>query len=139
MPTKIDIDPFFTSRAQSLERRYKDLAIRPKLQQTANPEQDPRSILESTDQDAVRTFKSLNISEDSCSQSGLTCHSNATAPPGSLPQDSWINAGFLGHECGLFDQNENLDVSTTKSSVATRKWPQKKASTCEREYNSVWL
>lgn len=118
MPTKIDIDPFFTSRAQSLEQRYKDLSTQPQHQKASNTEHDPQRILESIDQNAERMSKNLNISEDRCSQSGSSCHPNATAPPDPLPRDSWINAGFLEHECGMFTQNDKVDVSTTKFFVS---------------------
>ncbi|KFY18690.1 hypothetical protein V493_08414 [Pseudogymnoascus sp. VKM F-4281 (FW-2241)] len=108
MPTEIDIDPFFMSRARSLEQRYKDLSIEPQLRQTSNTENDPQIVLESIDQNATRMSKNLKISEDRCGQRRFSCHSNETAPPGSLPQDSWINVGFLGHECGMFTHNDKV-------------------------------
>ncbi|OBT64900.1 hypothetical protein VE03_06459 [Pseudogymnoascus sp. 23342-1-I1] len=108
MPAKIDIDPFFTSRAQSLEQRYKKLSAQPQIQKNSNTGHDPAIILEPIDQDAVRMFRNLNISEDCRGQSGCPCHSNATAAPGTLPQDSWINAD-LGHECGMFTQNDKIE------------------------------
>lgn len=119
MPITIDIDPLFTSRALSLEHKYKNLSIWPKLRQTANTEQNPRSILESIDQNATTMSNNLNIREDRCTQGRLSSHSNDTAPPDTSPRKSWINAGLLGHECGMFAQSDKIDVSTTKLIAAT--------------------
>lgn len=113
MPTKIDIDPFFTTRAQSLELRYENLTIRPKFQQPPNTE---NGILESIDQNVSRMSRNFNISVDRCSESGGPCCSNATTPSSSLPRGSCINAEFIGHECGMFIQNDEVDVSTTNFS-----------------------
>ncbi|OBT54756.1 hypothetical protein VE04_10345 [Pseudogymnoascus sp. 24MN13] len=109
MPSKIDINPSFASRAQALDQKYRNLLVQSRLQQTSNTEHVPQSILESIDQNAARMSKNLNISEGRSSQSRPSCHLNDTAPLGSLPQDSSINAGFLGHECGMFTQNDKVD------------------------------
>ncbi|KFX89342.1 hypothetical protein V490_07086 [Pseudogymnoascus sp. VKM F-3557] len=109
MPIKIDIDPLFTSRALSLEHKYKNLSIWPKLRQSANTEQNPRSILESIDQNATTMSNNLNIPEDRCSHGRLSSHSNDTAPPDTSPRKSWANAGLLGHECGMFAQSDKID------------------------------
>ncbi|OBT77945.1 hypothetical protein VF21_04346 [Pseudogymnoascus sp. 05NY08] len=93
---------------ENSEQRYKSLLVQ-SLQQTSNAERDSQSILESINQNATRMSKNLNISEGRSSQRKPSRHSNETAPTGSTPQDSWINAGFLGHECGMFTQNDKVD------------------------------
>ncbi|KFX99405.1 hypothetical protein O988_03884 [Pseudogymnoascus sp. VKM F-3808] len=109
MPIKIDIDPLFTSRALSLEHKYKNLSIWPKLRQTTNTEQNPRSILESIDQNATTMSNNLNTPEDRCSHGKLSSHSNDTAPPDTSPRKRWVNAGLQGHECGMFAQSDKID------------------------------
>jgi hypothetical protein len=62
----------------------------------------------------------LNIPEDRCSHGRLSSHSNDTAPLDTSPWKSWVNAGLLGHECGIFAQSDKIDVSTTKLIAAPR-------------------
>lgn len=81
--------------------------------------------------------KNLKISEGRSSQSRLSCHSNETAPPGSMPQDSWINAGFLGHECGMFTQNDKVEVSTTEIFVAIQEVAPERGLNLRRAYESI--
>lgn len=137
MPSKIDINPSFASRAQALDQKYKNLMAQSRLQQTSNTEHVPQSILESIDQNAARMSKNLNISEGRSSQSRPSCHPNDTAPLGSLPQDSSINAGFLGHECGMFTQDGKVDVSITKFFVVIREVASKRGLNLRRTYESV--
>lgn len=137
MPSKIDINPSFASRAQALDQKYRNLLVQSRLQQTSNTEHVPRSILESIDQNAARMSKNLNISEGRSSQSRPSCHLNDTAPLGSLPQDSSINAGFLGHECGMFTQNDKVDVSTTNFFVAIREIASERGWNLRRTYESI--
>ncbi|KFY91839.1 hypothetical protein V498_05295 [Pseudogymnoascus sp. VKM F-4517 (FW-2822)] len=132
IPTKIDIDPLFTSRSRSLEQRYKKLSTQPQLQLTSDTDHDTQIVLEQIDQNAARTFKNLNIPEDHCSQSGCSCYSNAIAPRGSLSLDSWINAGSLGHECGMFIQNNKVN-ETNADRNALRTTPKKGETTPPRE------
>ncbi|ELR06590.1 hypothetical protein GMDG_08063 [Pseudogymnoascus destructans 20631-21] len=135
MPSKIDINPSFTSRAQALEQRYNNLLVQSRLKKTSNTEHVPQSILESINQNAARMSKNLNISEGRSGQSRHSCHSNETAPLGSLPQDSSINTGFLGHECGTFTQDDTVDKtnSSLDKKVVLDTMPKKGNTTPSRE------